>query len=24
LFEQQTASIVEKAAKNWPELRNRP
>jgi YHS domain-containing protein len=23
-FEQQTASIVEKAAKNWPELRNRP
>ena len=24
LFEQQTASIVEKVAKNWPELRNRP
>ena len=23
-FEQQTASIIEKAAKNWPELRNHP
>jgi hypothetical protein len=24
LFEQQTASIIEKAAKNWPELRDHP